>query len=63
MLEPGPRAQQAWGRGHEVKGKLGVGGRLGVSLRKGTGGRELPLGGFLVGMGWLQTKRNLRVRD
>lgn len=38
----GTRAQspQAWGRGHEVKGKLGVKVRLGGGIE----GRELPLG-------------------
>lgn len=51
MREPGHRAQQAWGRGHEVKRKLGVRVRLGVSLRSGIGGRELPLGRILCGDG------------
>lgn len=33
------------GEGPEAKGKQGVGGRLGASLRRGLwGGRELPLG-------------------
>lgn len=44
MLQPGPRAQQAWGRGHEVKGKLGVGERLGVRLRKGPWGKGATSG-------------------
>ena len=36
----GAQSPQAWGRGHEVKGKLGVRVRLGGGIE----GRELPLG-------------------